>query len=120
MHQKPLELIYYGTGVISVVLALLIGYVFTSKNANFIRSRIFLKYSLFRLSFFIFIAGLIIFAIANVLAIIDLEMFHELGEIIYNISIIVFVTIMYIILNPFRKIITRDNKNARHKKRKIA
>ena len=112
MHQEILELIYYATGMISVFLALLIGYVLIFKNADFIKSRIFLKYSLFILGFFIFITGIIIFAVTNFLAIIDLGIFHGYGEIIYNISIIIFITLMYIILNPFRKKIVGNIKNA--------
>jgi hypothetical protein len=77
--------------------------VFITKNANFVRSRIFLKYSLFKAGFFILIGGLLVFAAANILAILDIEYFHEVGEIVHNVSMILFIAMMCMILDPRRK-----------------
>ena len=106
MHQEPLELIYYATGIASVFMAVLIAYIFATNDANYVKSRIFLKYSTFKLGFFALIAAIAIFAVTNFMMIFDFEIFHnfhEFGEIVYNAGIIFFIVSVYIIINPWRK-----------------
>ncbi len=99
MVQDPIKLVYYWTGVVSVFMSIIVAYAFMTKNVNFIKSRVFLKYRMFRTGFLILMAGVFIFAVANAIALLGIEEFHEVGEIVYNLSMIVFVTFMCIILN---------------------
>jgi hypothetical protein len=99
MNQDPIGMLYYWTGIVSVFMSVIVAHAFMTQNANFIRSRVFLKYGMFRIGFLVLMAGVFIFAVANAIAMFGFEEFHEVGEIVHNLSMIVFVAFMCMILN---------------------
>jgi len=93
-----MEIAYHISGIlVGIFLAGIVALLF-KKNRDVVRTSIFLKYNQFRTAFLMAAMGAIILIIGNLLGLIShgtLEIFHHIGEIIYNLSVLLFAILIF-------------------------
>ena len=101
--EMILEQIYHISGIISAVFFLIVVYILKKEKSETIRPRIFLNYEKFRVSFYILGIGAFIFAVGNILGYSSHAKFqnlHEIAEVLYNLSVLLFGILFLAILKP--------------------
>lgn len=97
------EVIYHVSGILIAVFLLFIIAVLRKEKPELIKSRIFLRYTQFRTAFYVAAAGALFFVVGNVIGLLyhaTLSWVHEITEIIYNLFLVVFVIVLYLIMRP--------------------
>jgi hypothetical protein len=93
-----LEIIYHISGILAGIFLTGIVVLLFKRNKDIVRTSIFLKYKQFRTAFLIAAIGAIILIMGNLAGLIShntLEIFHDFGEIIYNISLFIFALLIF-------------------------
>ena len=96
--ETILEIIYHLSGILVALFFLLVVLILRKEKQEVIKSHIFLKYNQFKIAFYIAFIGAVLFLIGNILGLYNhalLHWLHEIGEILYNICLAVFVAILY-------------------------
>jgi len=96
-----LEIIHHASSILGGVFLTWIAVILYKKNKDKIRASIFLKYNHFKTAFLIMAIGAVVFILGNILAMINHERFdflHEIGEIIFNITILAFAILIFNII----------------------
>ena len=93
-----MEITYHTSGILAGIFLAGIVIMLFRKNKDLVRANIFLKYNQFRTSFLTAAIGSIIFIIGNLAGLIShnsLMIFHDTGEIIYNLAILIFAFLIF-------------------------
>jgi len=96
-----LEILYHTSGILAGIFLTGIVVLLFKKNKDLVRTSIFLRYKQFRIAFLTVAIGSIIFIIGNLAGLIShntLAIFHDIGEIVYNIAILVFALLIFQII----------------------
>lgn len=96
-----MEIAYHISGIFAGIFLTGIAVLLFKRNKDIVRTSIFLKYKQFRNAFVIAAIGAIILIIGNLVGLIShntLEIFHDIGEIIYNLSVLVFAILIFQII----------------------
>jgi hypothetical protein len=106
MELDFLEIAYHISGILAGIFLTGIVILLFKKNKDVVRTSIFLKYKQFRTAFLAASMGSIIFIIGNLTGLIShntLAIFHDFGEIIYNISIFIFAILIFQIIREKKR-----------------
>ncbi len=101
MEFEIFEIIYHLSGILVALFFLLVTNLLRKEKQEVIKSRIFLKYDKFKTAFYIVSIGAIFFLIGSALGLYKhttIHFLHELTEIIFNLSLAIFATILYFII----------------------
>jgi len=93
-----LEIAYHISGILAGIFLTGIVVLLFKKNRDIVRTSIFLKYNQFRTAFLMAAIGAIILIIGNLIGLIShntLEIFHDIGEITYNLSVLIFALLIF-------------------------
>jgi hypothetical protein len=96
-----IEIAYHISGIFAGIFLTGIVILLFKKNNDIVRTSIFLKYKQFRTAFLMAAAGSIIWIIGNLMGLLShntLEIFHAVGEIVYNIAILAFAILIFQII----------------------
>ncbi len=96
--ETALEIIYHLSGILIALFFLFVVLLLRKENQEVIKSRIFLNYNKFKMAFNIALIGAVFFLIGNILGIYNhefLHWMHDITEIIYNISLLIFIILIY-------------------------
>jgi len=99
--ETIIEAIYHITGILVASFFLLVVIILKKEKQEVVKSRIFLRYNLFRTAFYIAFIGGAFFLIGNILGWYNHETFGELFEItevVYNLCLSTFIIILYVII----------------------
>jgi len=101
MELDFLEIAYHISGILAGIFLTGIVILLFKKNKDIVRTSIFLKYNQFRSAFLAASIGAIILIIGNLIGLIShntLEIFHDFGEIIYNLAVFIFAFLLFQII----------------------
>ena len=96
-----LETLYHLSGILVALFFLFVALILKKEKQEVVKSRIFLNYNRFKTAFYIAFIGALFFLIGNILAFYSHSIFHwlhDLTEVIYNLCLLIFITILYFIL----------------------
>ncbi len=99
--EMILKLVYNFSGILVALFFLFVANTLRKEKQEIIKSRIFIKYNRFRTAFYIALIGSILFLLGNIADFSSnelLHVLHEVGEILYNLSLVAFVGIIYFIV----------------------
>jgi hypothetical protein len=98
--ENVLDYIYIGFGVSTLLFFIFIIYSIAKEKLGVIKSRIFLKYNLFKASIYILFISLILSILSHLGEIFSIEYFHLFGVILHDITMLVFAIILYLTIKP--------------------
>jgi hypothetical protein len=112
MEFNILTITYHITGILIAIFFLFIANIFRKEKEGVIRSRIFLRYNHFRITFYIATIGAVVFAIGNIMALLSmkglvgaiLHELHKVGEVIYNLCMMIFVFLFFSIMRAEKRL----------------
>ncbi len=91
-----IETLYLATGVAVAVAILMSLRMLTSEGPDLLKSRIFLKFDTLVKAAYVSSAAAVFYVIANIAHYLNVDVFiHNIGEIVFNIGIIISITIIY-------------------------
>jgi len=95
------EVVYLVSGVVVSLLFLLVAYTLWKEKPEYVKSRIFLKYDNFKMAFYVAVVGVTIFLAGKLVELVQgsrLLWVHNVSEAVYNIGLMFFIGIFYIII----------------------
>lgn len=96
--ESVLESVYGFSGIVMAVSLLVVSYLFKNKA---VVGRIFLKKGEFRSAIYVLAAGAAFYLAGNLGHIVEVDILHEVGEILLNLSITVFALMIIHINRPY-------------------
>jgi hypothetical protein len=94
--NESIEMLYLVTGVAVAVAILMSLRMLKSEGPDLLKSRIFLKFDTLVKAAYVSSAAAVFYVIANIAHYLDVDVFlHNLGEIVFNLGIIISITIVY-------------------------
>ena len=93
-----MEIIYHISGILAGFFLIGIAILLFKKNKDIVRTSIFLKYKQFRIAFLTAAISSILFITGNLAGLLShnaLDILHDMGEIIYNIGILIFAILIF-------------------------
>ncbi len=99
--ETALEIIYHLSGILVALFFLFAANILRKEKQEVIKSRIFLNYGQFKTAFYIAFIGAIFFLIGNIAGFYShaaLHWIHDVTEVLYNLSLLGFIGILYFIL----------------------
>ena len=92
----PIEMLYLATGIAVAVAIIMCLKMLKSEGPEFLKSRIFLKFDTIVKATYISSAAAVFYVTANISHYFGVDVFiHNMGEIVFNLGIIISITIIY-------------------------
>jgi len=98
MRIEPMSLIYLAAGILSAIFLLFTAFRLSKEKTDAVKARLFLHYLLFKTAFYILAIGALFVAFGHLGEILDIELLHEIGESLHDVTMLVFALMLYFII----------------------
>ena len=98
--ETIMDYVYVGTGSLALFFLILISRFLAKESPEQIRPRIFLRYSLFKVSIYILTAGAVFLLIGHIGAVTEYGLLHEIGESVNNVLLFFFAFVLLWVIKP--------------------
>ena len=98
MRIEPMSLIYLAAGILSAIFLLFTAFRLSKEKTDIVKARLFLHYPAFKAAFYILAAGALFVAAGHFGEILGIELLHDLGESLHDLSMMIFALIFYFMI----------------------
>jgi hypothetical protein len=98
MAIEAMSYIYVAAGIISALFLLFIAFNLAKQKTEIVKAKLFLHYPLFKTAFYILTVGALFVVLGHIGEILNIELLHELGESLHDVTMLIFAVMLYFIM----------------------